>query len=201
MKALLEMSNEELWQLFPIVLKPHSPAWASWFAGEKCVLESALDDTGVFRISHVGSTAVPGLVAKPTVDILLEVQPDYGEAALQTHVEAAGYLLNRLAHKPPPHLMGMKGYTPAGFAERVFHLHVRYPGDWPEPYFRDYLCDHPDVAAAYAALQADLRQRYEHDRDAYTAEKAAFVQRYSELARRAYPGRYAPQDAAGDIGA
>jgi GrpB-like predicted nucleotidyltransferase (UPF0157 family) len=68
-----------------------------------------------------------------------------------------------------------KGYTPQGFAERVYHLHVRREGDWDELRFRDYLVSHPDAAAEYAALKRRLLAKHEHDRDAYTAAKTDFV--------------------------
>lgn len=194
MKPLNDMTNEELWQLFPILLQPHDPAWMDWFLEEKARLEGTLEAEKIYRISHVGSTSVPGLVAKPTVDILLEIAPDYDLCALTSQLEAAGYLVNERKDSPPPHLMGMKGYTPAGFAQRVFHLHVRHPGDWPELYFRDYLTHHPAVAAEYAALKADLKEHFEHDRDAYTDAKGGFVRRWSYAAMASYPGRYSPED-------
>ena len=70
-----------------------------------------------------------------------------------------------------------KGYTQAGFAERVFHVHLRRRGDNRELYFRDYLNMHPAVAKEYEALKRSLRKRYEHNRDAYTQAKTAFIQR------------------------
>lgn len=79
--------------------------------------------------------------------------------------------------------MFMKGYTDEGFAERVFHLHVRYQGDWNEPSFCAYLRAHPDVARAYAQLKRDLKERYEHDRDGYTNAKSDFINAYTKWAR------------------
>lgn len=83
-----------------------------------------------------------------------------------------------------------KGYTPEGFAERVFHLHVRRSGDPDELYFRDYLVEHSDVCEAYADLKRELAQCYEHDRDAYTEGKTTFVRETTARARELYGPRY-----------
>ena len=85
---------------------------------------------------------------------------------------------------PPPHLMFLKGYLPDGFAEKVYHIHVRYPGDWDELHFRDYLITHPETAAEYAALKAKLHKDFEHNRDGYTAAKTAFIRAATEKARK-----------------
>ena len=63
----------------------------------------------------------------------------------------------------PVKLSFNKGYTPEGFADRVYHLHVRYFGNWPELYFRDFLIAHPDVAGEYERLKLKLWKQYEHD--------------------------------------
>ena len=74
--------------------------------------------------------------------------------------------------------MFLKGYLPNGFAEKVFHIHIRYPGDEDTQnklIFRDYLINHPNAAVEYAALKRRLFNDYEHDRDAYTEAKSEFV--------------------------
>lgn len=76
-----------------------------------------------------------------------------------------------------------KGYTEHGFAEKVFHLHLRYSGDNDELYFRDFLLEHPEVAKAYEDLKLSLWKKYEHDRDGYTNAKTEFVVRYTQLAK------------------
>ncbi|MFA6739290.1 MAG: GrpB family protein, partial [Bacilli bacterium] len=71
-----------------------------------------------------------------------------------------------------------------------YHLHVRYPGDWDELYFRDYLIDHPEVAKQYSLLKQELSQRYRTDREAYTEAKTLFIREYTLIARREYGNRY-----------
>ncbi|WP_242622176.1 GrpB family protein [Olsenella sp. Marseille-P4559] len=83
-----------------------------------------------------------------------------------------------------------KGYTPDGFAERVFHLHIRVTGDNDELYFRDFLQDHPKVAKDYETLKLSLWKPYEHDRDGYAEAKGDFVRKYTERARDEYGTRY-----------
>ena len=83
-----------------------------------------------------------------------------------------------------------KGYTPQGYARRVFHIHLRYEGDNDELYFRDYMNDHPALAEAYEKLKLSLWKKYEHDRDAYTGAKSTFIQKYTSLAKAEYGQRY-----------
>ena len=93
-------------------------------------------------------------------------------------------------NNPQPHLMFMKGYTSQGFAQRVFHLHIRYSGDWDELYFRDYLQLHPDISEQYGILKSELQQLFEHDRDGYTCAKTDFIKRHTQLAKAELVGKY-----------
>ena len=83
-----------------------------------------------------------------------------------------------------------KGYTEKGFAEKVFHLHLRYVGDHDELYFRDYLIEHTDIAAEYERMKLELWKKYEFDRDGYTKSKTDFIQKYTEKAKLKYGDRY-----------
>lgn len=195
MPKLTEMSNEQLWELFPILLEPYHAAWAQWYEQEAEQIRCAVGSENVLRLSHIGSTSVPGLLAKPTVDILLEISEKTQLERMVARLERTGYLYAPQPQKPAPHMMLMKGYTLQGFAQKVFHLHVRYLADQDELYFRDYLRAHPEVAAEYAALKQQLGRRFRHDRDAYTDAKGAFVAKITQLGREAFPGRYLPQKA------
>nr|MBP8868749.1 GrpB family protein [Enterocloster sp.] len=81
-----------------------------------------------------------------------------------------------------------KGYTENGFAEKVFHLHLRYYGDHDELYFRDYLKGNPAAAKEYEALKLSLWKKYEHNRDAYTDAKSEFVKECTEKAKLDHRG-------------
>ena len=186
-KKLSEMSLEELWQLFPICLTKHDERWATWYAEEQLTLKKYLSAEWVKRISHIGSTAVKGIWAKPIIDILVEVIPESDLQQVKPVLEKAGYLCMSDSSE---RLSFNKGYTENGFAERVFHLHLRRAGDNDELYFRDYLNAHPDVAKEYEKLKLSLWKQYEHDRDGYTERKTAFVRKYTRMAKVEFVDRY-----------
>ena len=187
---LQEMTNEELWALFPIILSEYRAEWAKFYEQEKDTIISALGTKNISRINHIGSTSVPGLIAKPTIDILLEIPTDADIPSLTAALISAGYICNTQPNNPAPHLMFMKGYTPQGFRGQAVHLHVRFPGDWDELYFRDYLRSHPETAKSYGKLKQNLQLRYEHDRDAYTEAKTDFIQEATRLARKEMGNKY-----------
>ena len=188
-KELCNMSLEELWALFPVSLVPPDDRWPLYFKEEKTNLKSVLPKDSVERISHIGSTAVEGILAKNIVDILVEIPFNCDMEAVARGIERCGFIRMSEAEG---RISFNKGYTVEGFAEKVYHLHLRYEGDNDELYFRDYLNDHPAEARKYEALKMKLWRRFEHDCDAYTAGKTKFVRRLTRAARRQYGGRYAP---------
>ena len=184
-KKLSEMSLEELWQLFPIVLTRHHDCWEKWYLEEETLLKNNLPQ--VERISHIGSTAIPAIWAKPIIDILVEVPKKSNLLDYKALLENNGYIYMSQSENG---LSFNKGYTENGFAERVFHLHLRYAGDNDELYFRDYLIEHLNVAKEYEILKLNLWKKYEHNRDAYTNAKTEFVKEYTEKAKVFYGNRY-----------
>ncbi len=117
-KCPTEMRDEELWQLFPIILVPYDTSWPEAYRSESFRLREAVG-SDIVRISHIGSTAVPGLTAKPTIDILLEIEPDTYLPALPVRMETCGYLYTSQPQNPPPGMMYMKGYTLRGFERQT----------------------------------------------------------------------------------
>ena len=181
-KTLMEMTLEELWQLFPIQLVPHRPCWRQWYEEESARLQALLPNA--VRLSHIGSTAISTIWAKPIVDILAEAPMECDWELLRQMLLDAGYLQmssekNRISFN--------KGYTEQGFAEKVFHLHLRRRGDADELYFRDYLIDHPEAAKEYERLKLKLWKQFEHNRDQYTESKTALIKHYTAEAKRVYP--------------
>lgn len=132
------MTLEELWHLFPIFLTEYREIWKTWFEEEQQQLVSFLPEP--LRVEHIGSTAIKGIWAKPIVDILIEVPRTTRFAELKDLFLAHGY---RCMSESENRLSFNKGYTEEGFAEKVFHIHVRFEGDNDELYFRDYLNAHP----------------------------------------------------------
>ena len=90
-KRLQDMTLEELWELFPIVLSPHNPQWSVWAGEEMRSLSSLLVKYHPI-ISHIGSTAIPDIQAKPIVDILVEISPDIEWQSITDIFERNGYI-------------------------------------------------------------------------------------------------------------
>ena len=178
------MSLEELWALFPIQLTEHQLYWPDWFQLEKRKLELILPDT--IKIHHIGSTSIQGIWAKPIIDILIEANMnDHG--TIKNRLLCNDYLC---MSQTDARIDFNKGYTPSGFAEKVFHLHLRKFGDNDELYFRDYLNRHPEIAQKYEKLKLSLWKQFEHNRDGYTESKTAFVREYTNKAIIEYGRAY-----------
>jgi len=154
----------------PVALMPPQSEWSSAFDSLRERLAAALGAHAV-RIDHIGSTAVPGLLAKPTIDVQVSVPDADDEAAYRPAIEALGYPMRS---REPGHRYFR---TPKGAGRRV-HIHVCAAGSaWERDHllFRDYLRTHSDVARNYEALKRDLAGRYRDDRVAYTEAKTPFI--------------------------
>ena len=180
-KKLSEMTLEELWGLFPIILTEHNPCWSDWYSDEVVLLKSLLPN-GI-EYHHVGSTAINGIMAKPIVDILIVVSSSEQLKQAADILQEHSYIVMSVGES---RISLNKGYTESGFAERVFHLHIILKGDANEIFFRDYLNAHPDVAKEYEQLKLRLWKDFEHNRDAYTDAKTDFVNKYTALAMSVY---------------
>ncbi|MGC6175516.1 GrpB family protein [Lacrimispora sp. 38-1] len=186
-KALNEMTLEELWDLFPIFLIQHQEHWKEWYLEEESRIHNFLPLTDKIRIHHIGSTAINKIWAKPIIDILVEIPTNYSMKSIKEIFVENGYICmseekNRMDFN--------KGYTDEGFAEKVFHLHLRYLGDNNELYFRDYMNDHSDLAKQYEVMKLSLWKKFEHDRDSYTNAKGQFISECTEKAIKKYLNRY-----------
>lgn len=189
-EKLTDLTNEELWQLFPIILSEHKDYWKDNYIAEEKKLIDVISKDNIIRINHIGSTSIPDLIAKPTIDILLEIRQNIDIDKLIKIIESADYIYSSQPNNPPPYMMFMKGYTLRGFEGQAFHLHIRYAGDWDELYFRDYLFVHPDIATKYGELKQNLKEQFEHDRDTYTLAKTEFIKKYTKLAKQEFPNKY-----------
>jgi len=185
----MKMSLKELWQLYPIILKEHNPQYKQWYEIEKQNILNTISSEDIIRINHIGSSAVEGLLAKPTVDILLEIDGCCNVAQLIKKLKLIEFKLN-CTEKDPMKMTFIKGYNSDGFAERVYHLHIRYLGNWNELYFRDFLIAYPDVAIEYGKLKLRLLKDFEHNRDGYTEAKSEFVLKYSNAAKHEFKDKY-----------
>jgi GrpB-like predicted nucleotidyltransferase (UPF0157 family) len=154
----------------PIAVVLYSDEWADTFAVWKRRLSKALGEEAV-RIEHVGSTAVPGLDAKPIIDIQVSVVDVEDEDAYVSDIEALGVSLR---FREPGH----RYFRPAGDRARTVHIHVcDAEGEWEREHllFRDYLRANRKARDAYARLKQELADRYRDDRIAYNEGKTGFI--------------------------
>jgi GrpB-like predicted nucleotidyltransferase (UPF0157 family) len=182
-KKLDQMNTEELGRLFPIIISEPNPRWIDLFQAEKLAIENAIGTQNISRIEHFGSTAIPNLKAKPTIDILLEVHDTVDTAMIIDRLKESGYHFTRKPENPAPHMMFMKGYSAHGFVGQAYHVHVRYRGDWDEIYFRDYLKANPAIEQEYSDLKVRLSNEFKNNREEYTAQKSDFIKRITEKAK------------------
>ena len=156
----------------PVRLTPYDPAWPDAFERERAALEAAIGPWAVGGIHHVGSTAVPGLAAKPIVDILVGVED------LETSRECFEPLARLEYLYAPYRSEEMHWFCKPRPDRRTHHLHLVPAGSRryvEELAFRDLLRADPRVADAYAALKRELALRFRDDREAYTDAKAGFI--------------------------
>lgn len=138
----------------------------------------------ILRIEHAGSTAIPGMAGKPTIDILVGVH-DWDEARITFGPLAEiGWEFRGERGMPRRHFF--RRLNTQGCRTHQLHmLEVAHP-EWEAMLlFRDYVRTHPDVAAEYQRLKLDLARQFPNSRGKYTAGKEAFVKEVLEQARRA----------------
>lgn len=161
-----------------VELRPHSPLWAWLFRIEWIKLQFTLSGH-ILGIQHVGSTAIPGLIAKPIIDISIAVA-DYEQAfRLVDLIELLGY-------KYRGENSDLREYYFIKGRPVRYNLYVTEPRceKWRDrTLFRDYVTRHPDVARAYADLKRQLALQYPADIRAYQDAKLAFVQQVVQMAR------------------
>jgi GrpB-like predicted nucleotidyltransferase (UPF0157 family) len=179
-----------------IALAPYDPEWPESFQRERDHLLSCFPGPLIRRIDHIGSTAVPGLAAKPIVDVLVEVVDlEMARAQIVPELEAQGcdYFWRPLRgdHGPPFYAWFIRRDA-AGV--RTHHIHM---GDgtvlelWDSLLFRDYLIEYDASAREYEALKRGLASEFPNDRARYTQGKAEFVTEITERARLHYGARRA----------
>lgn len=186
-KELSEMTLQELWELFPIFLVPYDGKWNKYYNEMEDLIKRLLSDYPVDRISHIGSTAIYNIWAKNIVDVMVEIPQSVDMKEIARVLEQNGFIRMSTEAK---RISLNKGYTKNGFADKVYHVHIRFSGDNDELYFRDYLNEYAEVAEEYEQLKLKLWKEYEHNRDAYTNAKTDYIRRWTAEARKKYGNRY-----------
>mgnify|MGYP001262237999 CR=1 FL=1 len=183
-----DLTTEELGRLFPIEILPYDKKWSVIFSEESILIQKALGEKIALRIEHFGSTAVEGLAAKPTIDILVEIPllTEWLKAEVIGAMKDAGYHFIWRTDGDTPYMNFVKGYTRQGFEGNIFHVHIADKSHslWDRIYFRDYLRKNSYIAREYEALKINLAAKHKFDREAYTNAKCDFVKRITEIAKK-----------------
>jgi GrpB-like predicted nucleotidyltransferase (UPF0157 family) len=173
----------------------YDPRWPATFSQLRDRIGAALGPLAI-RIEHIGSTAVPGLAAKPIIDLDVVIDSWTDLPAVISRLRPLGY-----DHEGDLGVPGREAFT-TPFGAPNHHLYV-CAADTPELArhlaFRDALRSHPDLARAYATLKRSLAQRFRTDRAAYTAAKTTFVEQVltTTTRTRPFPGGATPDGITG----
>ncbi len=156
-----------------VVVIPHDPSWTEQYKQEAARLTAVFEPI-LLDIQHIGSTAIPGILAKPIIDIIIVVTEIAAVAPLMVAMENLDY------HSKGEYGIPGRHYFYKGSAEHhTHHVHV-YGASNSEIArhldFRDFLRQHPAKARAYGQLKAQLAQQFFTDPLAYTQNKTAFIQ-------------------------
>ena len=180
-----------------IAVVPYDPDWPHRFGQEKAHLLAILPRELIGRIEHFGSTAVPGLAAKPVVDILVEVTDlEATKVRIAPVLESLGYdyfWRPTFGDDVPPFYAWFIKRDPATRA-RTHHIHMvtadmEFQEFWDRILFRDYLIEYPEVAKQYETLKLQASSAFPNDRVAYTGAKSQFILRVTQEAKRYYANR------------
>lgn len=164
-----------------IHLSEYDPAWPEAFKTEAVALRPPLEEWITGGVHHVGSTAIPGMIAKPIIDIMIGVSTLADSRPCIDVLSAAGWWY--APYRPDT----MHWFCRPSPARRTHHLHLVPTGsDWyqAELAFRDYLVAHPEAAEQYARLKQVLAERFPNDREAYTEGKSEFIAHINALAAK-----------------
>ncbi|MCI0489239.1 MAG: GrpB family protein [Blastocatellia bacterium] len=169
-----------------ISIVAYDSEWPRMFEIEAEYLRSLLPRQLITRIEHFGSTAVPGLAAKPIVDLLVEVRSlDETRSVIVPLLESEGYDYFWRTDTSPPYAWFIKRDAEG---KRTHHIHMVEASSklWERLYFRDYLREFPDEAGRYEELKMLLAEKHPNDRIAYTKAKTAFITAVTERAKQYY---------------
>ncbi len=158
----------------PVIIVPYDPKWVDLYRVEAAHIQDAIGEY-IIAIEHIGSTSVPGLAAKPIIDILIGLKGLADTPLFVPPLEKIGFVYKpenevdfperRYLHKKKP-------------GQLIVHLHMVEPNtEFFKRHlaFRDYLRAHPESAAEYAALKTALAAKFGNDREGYTDAKTDFI--------------------------
>jgi GrpB-like predicted nucleotidyltransferase (UPF0157 family) len=156
----------------PIIVSDYNPVWPVLFAQLANPIQQCLGAFPTATVAHVGSTSVPGLAAKPIIDMDIVVQHMADIPAIIAVLATLGSI-----HRGDMGIVGREAFhAPANLPAHHLYLgHVDAPSIRNHLLLRDYLRQHPQAVIAYTQLKRDLAVRYGDDIDAYVAGKSQFI--------------------------
>lgn len=164
-----------------VVVVPHSPKWQKLFEQESKCIRRALGKTAV-AVHHIGSTAIPGIYAKPIIDLLVEVGDITCVDQQNAQMVLAGYeAMGEFG------IAGRRYFRKESLQKRTHHVHVFAVGSAQierHLAFRDYLIGHPDAAQDYSELKRSLAKEYSTNIEKYMDGKDEFIKAIDEKAAR-----------------
>ena len=182
-----DLSRDDWNRLFPIELVPSRLDSTEIFEQERRSILSRLGNEFIVRVEHFGSTSIPGIMAKPIVDILIEVPAArMFDQKLIDAFQALDYAYFKVPERDEhaAYMSFARGYVIEGAKQQIYHIHACESTHkmWSQLLFRDYLIRNPDRARAYESLKIDLATKYRHDRGRYVLSKTGFVDETLRLA-------------------
>ena len=158
-----------------IEIVEYNPAWPELFETEKLLLQFVLPEQLEYTIEHVGSTAIPGMPARPVIDILIICDDQESWNMFKRPLKAEEYILWEESPRTD-RMFFVCGVPPYG-KPLTYHLYVRHSEDTSDMLtFRDYLRQNPEEARQYARLKKELGHRNIFDSEAYTNSKSEFIE-------------------------
>ncbi|GAA0880644.1 GrpB family protein [Algoriphagus jejuensis] len=178
---LYELKKEDWNRLFPIHLEEHNPEWKRIFQKEKELILSKISGFSPERIEHVGSTSIPGIKAKPYIDMLIVMPIEYmfSEDLIAALAEIGfTYFLVPKRDDIEAYMSFGKGYHLDGTKSQIFHIHMCSSDNFTvnQLAFRDVLRRDGKLAKAYEKLKVESAAKFKNDRGSYLLSKNEFVQ-------------------------
>jgi GrpB-like predicted nucleotidyltransferase (UPF0157 family) len=173
-----------------VAIVPYDPRWPKLFRREAAHLRSCIPARLIRRIEHFGSTAVPGIAAKPVIDLLVEVpslRAARSEIAAILRAQGYDYFWRpTFGDDVPPWYAFFIRRNHRGIRTHHIHMVTRrraFAEHWERLLFRDYLIAHRQIAREYERLKTELAAAHPNDRVAYTNGKTAFIKRVTAHAK------------------
>lgn len=187
-KRVTDLTKDEIAKLFPVELYPYDSKWNDIYLAEEKLLLKTLGGE-ILRIEHFGSTSIPNIIAKDTIDILIAISADDNfSTEIIEGLKSIDYDYILQKEGDSEHMIFVKGYNSTGEKDQTFHIHMAPATHiiWDRIYFRDYLTENPHIAKKYEDLKKQLSAHHKYDRVGYRIAKGEFVYRITQEAKQFY---------------